>query len=105
MDAINAMNERIVKLKTGFEEEPLDNGKGGLSGRGSEPSASEQKEAEPGAGLEPETEKSECSAKGEHKGRILFDATVCPQDIAYPTDLDLLSEAREIIERLIDCNS
>jgi hypothetical protein len=32
----------------------------------------------------------------------LFDATVCPQDIAYPTDLDLLSESREITERLID---
>lgn len=37
-----------------------------------------------------------------HKGRALFDATACPQDIAYPTDLNLLSEAREISERLID---
>jgi len=32
----------------------------------------------------------------------LFDATVCPQDIAYPTDLDLLSDAREMSEKLID---
>jgi IS5 family transposase len=31
-----------------------------------------------------------------------MDATACPQDIAYPTDLNLLSEAREISERLID---
>jgi len=39
---------------------------------------------------------------GENKGRIIFDATACPQDIAYPTDLNLLSEAREKTEQLID---
>lgn len=37
-----------------------------------------------------------------HKGRVIFDATACPQDIAYPTDLNLVSEAREVSERLID---
>jgi IS5 family transposase len=37
-----------------------------------------------------------------HKGRVLFDATACPQDIAYPTDLGLLSEAREKSQELID---
>ncbi len=37
-----------------------------------------------------------------HKGRVLFDATACPQDIAYPTDIDLLSSAREKTEELID---
>jgi hypothetical protein len=31
-----------------------------------------------------------------------MDATACPQDIAYPTDLDLLSAAREKSEYLID---
>jgi hypothetical protein len=39
---------------------------------------------------------------GEHKGSVIMDATACPQDIAYPTDLNLLSEARKISERLID---
>jgi len=38
----------------------------------------------------------------EPKGRVLFDATACPQDIAYPTDLRLLSEAREKSEAIID---
>ena len=28
-------------------------------------------------------------------GNIIIDATVCPQDIAYPTDLNLLNDARE----------
>ena len=37
-----------------------------------------------------------------HKGRVLFDATACPQNIAYPTDLGLLSEAREKSEEIID---
>jgi IS5 family transposase len=31
-----------------------------------------------------------------------MDATVAPQDIAYPTDLNLLNRAREITEKIID---
>ncbi len=31
-----------------------------------------------------------------------MDATACPQDIAYPTDLNLLNDAREKSEELID---
>lgn len=38
----------------------------------------------------------------DNKGSLIMDATVAPQDIAYPTDLNLLSEAREILETLID---
>jgi hypothetical protein len=38
----------------------------------------------------------------QNKGRVLFDATACPQDIAYPTDLDLLNDARKKSEALID---
>lgn len=36
-----------------------------------------------------------------HQGDLLVDATVCPQNITYPTDLDLLNTAREKLERLI----
>lgn len=38
----------------------------------------------------------------ENNGRLLMDATACPQDIAYPTDLGLLNDAREKSEQLID---
>lgn len=31
-----------------------------------------------------------------------MDATCAPADIAYPTDLSLLNEAREKLERMID---
>lgn len=37
-----------------------------------------------------------------HGGRLLIDATACPQDIAYPTDLNILNDAREKSEELID---
>ncbi len=37
-----------------------------------------------------------------HQGRMIIDATACPQDIRYPTDLHLLNDAREKSEELID---
>lgn len=37
-----------------------------------------------------------------NKGHLIVDATVSPADIKYPTDLDLLNEAREKSEHLID---
>jgi hypothetical protein len=40
--------------------------------------------------------------KPKNKGEVIYDATVCPQDIAYPTDLGLLNKAREITETIID---
>ena len=35
-------------------------------------------------------------------GKMISDATACPQDIGYPTDLNLLNESREKSEELID---
>ncbi len=37
-----------------------------------------------------------------NKGKMLVDATCTPADIAYPTDLSLLNEAREKTEAMID---
>jgi len=39
---------------------------------------------------------------GKNKGKLIMDATVADQMIAYPTDLGLLSRSREESERLID---
>lgn len=33
---------------------------------------------------------------------MIYDATACPQDIAYPTDIGLLNKSREITEAIID---
>ena len=37
-----------------------------------------------------------------HKGMLIMDATVAPQDITYPTDVGLLNESREKLEKIID---
>ena len=37
-----------------------------------------------------------------HRGKLILDATVAPQAIRYPTDLNLLNEAREFSEQIID---
>ena len=42
------------------------------------------------------------SPNSSNKGQLLVDAFVAPQDIKFPTDLDLLNDAREHAERLID---
>lgn len=74
-DLLAEMNLRILKISNGSEEKPPDGGKD---------------DSEDNAG------------SITHKGELLMDATVSPQDIAYPTDLNLLNEAREITEKIID---
>ena len=37
-----------------------------------------------------------------NQGKLLLDATCTPADVAYPTDLSLLNEAREKLEHFID---
>ncbi len=79
MENVNAINERIVALKTSFEEQKT---KTTVSS--------------------PEDPSENKGPEEDNKGRIILDATACPQDIAYPTDLDLLSDSREKAEQLID---
>ena len=56
----------------------------------------EEKDKKEDAKEEKEVPKETC------KGKMIIDATACPQDIRYPTDLDLLNDAREKSEELID---
>ncbi|MBN2981764.1 IS5 family transposase [Cohnella algarum] len=61
---------------------------------------------EPGSGTaaasdepsEPQPRQMELTNEGE----LLLDATCAPADIAYPTDLSLLNQAREKLEKIID---
>ena len=82
--ALNAINEKIAELKGNFvsQNDIRKSEKDSLDSSGSDNLSN--------------------SSDVENKGRIIFDATACPQDIAYPTDLDLLSDAREKSEQLID---
>src|ERR1043165_3511853 len=81
MDHINAINEKIVAVAQAAEQtNKADDEPAGNDGDGT------------GNG----------QAGPTHQGRMITDATVAPQDISFPTDLNLISEAREISEELID---
>jgi len=143
MDTINAINEKIVKLKTRLEEPAVRKDEEKPSSSGKTPATPGEEEvlqessvifdttacpqdiavptdlnqleeqsveegkANPSSSnsdsqtLEISSEK-QVQEEVSHKGRVIFDATACPQDIAYPTDLNLLSDAREKAEELID---
>lgn len=64
--------------------------------------ASETKESDDidkhGNTNEPDNKSKECT----HKGKMLVDATVAEQKIAYPTDLNLLNQSREKSECILD---
>ena len=42
------------------------------------------------------------SPSSKNRGTLMLDATCAPSDIAYPTDINLLNEAREKLEAMID---
>ena len=42
------------------------------------------------------------NGSGENQGTLIMDATCCPADIAYPQDFQLLNEAREKLEQIVD---
>lgn len=75
MDVINQINEKIVALKTKLEEKEKPN--------------KEDSDSFP-------------NQENPNRGTVIMDATACPQDIAYPTDLNLLNDARVKSEMLID---
>jgi hypothetical protein len=72
-DMLQKINRRIVQKSLGFNPE--------------DPSTKKLEEAE---------------KPKENRGRLLMDATVSPADIKYPTDVDLLNQARKTTELIID---
>jgi hypothetical protein len=83
-DCVNAINERILSLR---QQAAAD----GATAADPVP-PSDAPGATPSSGPE----------GAPNRGKVILDATACPQDIAYPTDLALLSNAREKSEELID---
>lgn len=49
-----------------------------------------------------QTKKEVEAPKAINRGFMIIDATACPQDIAYPTDLNLINDARQKSEEIID---
>jgi transposase, IS5 family len=86
MENLNAINEKIIAIKTKIEEK----------------STAKNSNSDTNNGNETDDNQNSGADESDHKGRVIFDATACPQDIAYPTDLNLLNDAREKLEELID---
>jgi len=80
---INEINERIVKASMGC---------------GTRNSNNNDEDTTPGgnAGELPEV------TQQDNEGIMMVDASVTPADITYPTDLNLLNDAREKLEEIID---
>lgn len=95
---LNAINERIVTLKANLDSQQINTHEADA-----EDSDASRTDSNPdGHSQSDQDEKQDADAPTINKGRLLMDATACPQDIAFPTDLNLLSDAREKSEYLID---
>ena len=85
-DVLNQVNEWIILAET---EAKQDDSQGPDPGSG-------------GSAATKENSSLETPAPVPLQGKLLLDATCAPADIAYPTDLSLLNEAREKLEHIID---
>lgn len=99
---LNKINEELVKLHLSSTKPPVLEARvvsnlpeNNTNGNTQNPSAEVELATEiPKVDTAPETTL--------HFGRMITDATACPQDIAFPTDVNLLNDAREKSEYLID---
>ena len=94
-EQINAINNKIVELSLAAKQKAEDKNNNDKNPPAKNAEEKRELPAQDKAGNENEINKT-------HDGRMLVDATACPQDIAYPTDLNLLNDAREKSEELID---
>lgn len=58
---------------------------------------SDDPEGQTGSDAPPLRQAAEAAA--ENRGTLILDATYCPADIHYPTDVVLLNHARELVEK------
>jgi len=91
LEQINFINEKILGLSHAKEDETIDHAV-------DSDDAGNNLNADDTTMVEAQEPISEIA----HQGKLITDATACPQDIAYPTDLNLLNDAREKAEELID---
>lgn len=91
-DFINNLNERIVREQQEAESQ-----------NHSKDDPPNHDDNLPSAGTGGTTKpKENQKAPTSNQGKLLLDATCAPCDIAYPTDVNLLNEAREKLEGIID---
>lgn len=95
-ETIKEINEEIYRLaKEAEKKKDDDNSKPG-------PPSNVNKSPAEESTANPDTEESLFEIYQENRGKIILDATCAPADIRYPTDLSLLNEAREKLDKIID---
>jgi len=87
-EQINLINEKILRLYLQNSETP--------------PVTDKEGPPPPPVATESPATPVSTPAAITHAGKLIVDATACPQDISYPTDLNLLNDSREKAEELID---
>ena len=98
-DQINEINETIMGLvseekKDNNEESPPDNNMPGVESSELKPKETIYDSDKELINDSPQEAVQENSVKvRENKGDLIVDATACPQDISYPTELNLLNDA------------
>jgi hypothetical protein len=113
-DTVNLINEKILGLTAGgaIGREPppddVEDKNNGAQKGGGKASTGSAALPDRDTGPPQQTQVVPCTTTEQpdnsprHKGQLIIDATACPQDIRFPTDLDLLNDAREKSEELID---
>jgi hypothetical protein len=95
-DDFNDMSESLLKLQIKkAEEEKGKSDKGNDENMGSSSRDASTHETSSSMRLEPEVDSS-------HKGILKVDATCSDAEMRYPTDIDLLHDGVEVIDRIID---
>lgn len=96
-DVINRINEYICLGRWPDDEDEGkddDNEGAGTQGRGGKPN--------PNTSKKKLKRRKEQAKQLKNKGKLLMDATVAPADIRYPTDLSILNQSRETVEKAVD---
>jgi len=92
-DVFLGMNQAILDLAQGHTKAKKEEKEEGTKGKPKPPERNS------------EQDKDQAPPTLTHKGVLKIDATVAPQKIAFPTDLNLLNKAREHSEAMIDALS
>ena len=103
MDQVNAINEKIAMLKADFESiKHVSASKDKSDNQDLDHHSDEHSSGDEQEDMNKSMQKGGEEESHNNKGRVIMDATACPQDIAPPTDLNLLNNGREKLEELID---
>lgn len=100
LELLDEINEKILGLVDSVGDKPQDQPPPEDEGTAGGQAPSENITSGLGEAYNPATIAAD--SEPAPQGSLLMDATVCPQEISYPTDLNLLSDAREKSEELID---